>query len=210
MFHVEHLLPSPHDVRFLAQSLGLELSPAGLEWTLAHCRLLAEWSPRMSLVRAGSAAELLSRHVGEGWVAAQLLPDRSALEVLDVGSGAGFPGLPLRAMRPDVRLTLLEPRAKRAAFLRAVARETGSPQPRVVESTLEALPPGETFDVVTLRALSLPPERLLEHLRPDGILIAFPGTSESVTASWDDAGLRLLQELPLPTGPLMAQAWTRA
>lgn len=210
MFHVEHLIPTPEQVHEVAQLLGVELSAGGLELTLAHARLLAEWSARTSLVRVHDAAELLGRHLGEGWVAARLLSDSADAAVLDVGSGAGFPGLPMRAVRADIHLTLLEPRAKRAAFLRAAARTAGPPRPTIVEAALEDLPSGAMFDAISLRALIVPPRLLLEHLRPAGILLAFPGTAESVTSSWPGAGLRLVRELPLPTAPLVVQAWTRA
>ena len=210
MFHVEHIIPSNDQMWALAATLDLDLTPAGLELTRAHCTLLAAWAARTSLMRVRDASELLNRHIGEGWAATRVLPESLGLEVLDVGSGAGFPGFPMRAMRPDLRTTLLEPRSKRAAFLRAVARTAGEPQPIVVESTLEDLSGEATFDVITLRALRVPPQSLLSHLRPSGILVAFPGSEASVTEGWADAGLVLSQQAALPTRPLVVEAWTRA
>jgi 16S rRNA (guanine527-N7)-methyltransferase len=92
-----------------------------LERLVVYVDLLERWSARHSLVRFRDRRELVERHVLDSLAGAPLVPETGTL--LDVGSGAGLPGIPLLCARPGVRGTLLEPRQKRWAFLRLVIRE---------------------------------------------------------------------------------------
>lgn len=87
----------------------------------AYVGLLEQWSARHSLVRFRDRRDLVERHVLDSLAGLPLVPETGTL--LDVGSGAGLPGIPLLCARPGVRGTLLEPRQKRWAFLRLVIRE---------------------------------------------------------------------------------------
>ena len=106
--------------RALVEGLGVE--PASAARLAAYLDLLAEWNERTNLTAARTPAarfDLLVRPV------APLAPLLEPGTLLDVGSGNGSPGLVLAALRPDVRATLLEPRMRRWAFLREVARAMG-------------------------------------------------------------------------------------
>lgn len=118
-----------------------------------YAALLVEWQSRLNLVGPATIPDLWVRHFLDS---AQLLdhaPGR-ALDWLDLGSGAGFPGLVIAIMRPDVRITLVESRAKKCTFLNAVADACGiADRVTVLAERIEALPDRQ-FDVISARALA--------------------------------------------------------
>ncbi len=97
-------------------------APEGAQWKLAHyAALLERWSKTQSLIRFSSPEELVERHLLESLLPLPFLEKRGSL--LDIGSGAGFPGIPLLCALPGWSGVLLEPRTKKWAFLRQVIRE---------------------------------------------------------------------------------------
>ncbi len=136
--------------------------PAVAAGTLCrHYTELRRWNRRLSLVGPGTAQEVVERHYGESLAALPLIlpSDRS---LLDVGSGAGFPGLVLAAALPSLNVTLVEPRERKWAFLRTAIRCCGLSIQCLnvrVERPLSKDFPCE-IDVVTCRAVSLSPEFL--------------------------------------------------
>lgn len=152
------------DLPFEAFRGGIErVSPAVLpEATIAalhrHYAELRRWNPRLSLIGPGTAAEVLARHYGESLAALPLLPPGPAT-LVDVGSGAGFPGLVLAAARPDLRVTLVEPRQRKWAFLSAAVRAAGLSCSCLDARVERPLPAGllEPIDLITSRAVKLPP-----------------------------------------------------
>ncbi|MBK5255576.1 MAG: class I SAM-dependent methyltransferase [Vicinamibacteria bacterium] len=131
---------------------------------------LLRWAPRINLTGAEKrldAFEMLVLPIlgAEGLLVAPLI---------DVGSGNGSPGLILAALRPDLAFTLLEPRAKRWAFLREAAREMGSANVTVLRERSEAYR-GPRAAMVTMRAVGLAPESLRPLLLPGGSVLVFGG-----------------------------------
>lgn len=110
-----------------------------------------------------------------------LLPGAS---LLDVGSGAGFPGMPLKIARPDLRVTLLEATGKKAEFLRMLARELGVEADVLnarAEDAAHDAAYREQFDVVTARAVAALPllcELCLPFVKPGGVFVAYKGPRE--------------------------------
>lgn len=121
-----------------------------LDRLVRYAELLERWSARHNLVRYSGREELIRRHFVDSLAAAPLLLGRGRL--LDVGSGAGLPGVPLLAVRPLWTGVLLEPRQKRWAFLRTVVRELGLAA-EVVRTRYQELAPDRPFDVITARAV---------------------------------------------------------
>jgi 16S rRNA (guanine527-N7)-methyltransferase len=113
--------------------------------------LVQHWGQRHNLVRFSSPEELVRRHILDALAGADCLEGEGVL--LDVGSGAGFPGLPLLIARPRWHGVLLEPRQKRWAFLRHAVRELGLDVEVRRERFEEHIAPGAGYDVVTSRAL---------------------------------------------------------
>lgn len=148
-------------------------------------RELARWGERMNLV-GSTDPTAMARHVEDALSAVPHLPAHAS--VVDLGSGAGFPGLPIAIARHDLRVTLIEIREKRIAFLRHVVRALGL-DIEVRRESIEATPPAH-FDFALLRAVA-PPEESLELARPwvvDGGEVWI----------WAGAGVRLPGARPIP------------
>ncbi len=115
--------------------------------------LLLKWNARINLTSIREPEHIVTRHFGESLFTARHLPPCSTL--LDLGSGAGFPGLPIQLALPHLRVTLAEAQHKKAAFLREVIRTLHLPTV-VWPGRAEDLPAGLLYDVVTLRAVDRP------------------------------------------------------
>ncbi len=141
---------------------GYPDSPLGVLY--GHYAELRRWNSRLSLIGPGTATEILERHYGESLAALPLIQpsDRS---LLDIGTGGGFPGLVLAAALPSLRVTLVEPRERKWAFLKTAVRRCGLSS-RCLNVRIDLPLPRELpseIDVLTCRAVSLS-VRLLEAL----------------------------------------------
>jgi len=147
-----------------AAELGVLLAPAQLEQFSRYLTELDVWNRRMNLTGTRDPRELVTHHVLDslaGDVVLRDLPD--AAEVADLGSGAGFPGVPLAIARPGLRFTLIEPRGKRAAFLLHVVGVLGLSRVSVVDRTIDPRDPGvyaRRFARVLARAVADPVEAI--------------------------------------------------
>jgi 16S rRNA (guanine527-N7)-methyltransferase len=119
--------------------------------------LLLRWNARVNLTSVREPEEIVTRHFGESFFAAKhLLAGASDnLHVIDVGSGAGFPGLPIKIWAQNIRLTLIESNHKKATFLREVIRALKLDNADVYSGRAEAFPRErkDQGDIVTLRAV---------------------------------------------------------
>lgn len=148
-----------------------------LDLAVRYVELLAGPGVQRGLLGPREAPRLWKRHVLNCAAAAPLFPP--ACSVLDVGSGAGLPGIVLALARPDLRIRLLEPMARRAVFLEeCVAALALGAAVTVIRGRAEQLHGDVTADVVTARALA-PLPRLLPWcwplVRPGGALVAYVG-----------------------------------
>jgi len=130
--------------------LAGHLDGAALERMVRYAELLETWSASHNLVRFSCRRELVERHLLDAVAGERLLTREGTL--LDVGSGAGLPGVPLLVVRPGWRGVLLEPRKKRWAFLKRVIRELEL-DARAVDLRYEQLPSEECFDLISARAV---------------------------------------------------------
>lgn len=124
-----------------------------------HVRLLLAWTRHINLTAIREPSAVATAHVLDSLSALSWLRERGAKRVLDLGSGGGYPGIPLAAALPDASVTLIEPIAKKARFLRAVVEATGlADRVTVLATRAEALAaePGQrgTWSVVTARAVA--------------------------------------------------------
>ena len=159
----------------LAEEWRLPLTPEMVGRVLGFCRLLMQWNASVNLTGSRTVAEVIGEHVVDSLAMARLVPPGSS--VVDVGAGGGLPGLPFAIARPDARVTLVEPRAKRVAFLRTAVRELQLGSTEVVRERADGLDPGG-FDVAASRATFPPEEWLglgLGLVRPDGLVLVFAG-----------------------------------
>lgn len=135
----------------------------------AYLDLLDAWSARINLTGARSPAQRVALLVRDVLPAGRLLGGTS---LIDVGSGNGSPGLVLAVLRPDLRVTLLEPRLRRWAFLREATRVIGRPEIEVRRQRHDQYR-GPCADNLTIRGLALPVESLLPFLTADGQILVF-------------------------------------
>lgn len=128
------------------------LDPAILGKLRAYEALLKKWQKTLNLIGPATLPEVWERHFIDSAQLAPLIPD-TAKTLFDLGSGAGFPGLVIAIMRPNLEVHLVESDERKATFLRAVSRETNTPV-LIHMGRIESLPIAPTPDVVTARALA--------------------------------------------------------
>ena len=165
-----------------------------------YADLVERWSQRHNLVSWKGREELVQRHLLDALAARELLAGRGVL--LDVGSGAGLPGVPLLASRPEWRGVLLEPRQKRWAFLRLVVRELELDAAVERVRYQDFAGGGGPFDLITARALGGHAELLKwasGQLAPGGRIVLW-STEE------DEAALRRLPGWHVLSSPLPSLA----
>ncbi len=148
------VVPSPSEAeqfgRVLTENLGgiCDVSATQLLQLYGHYRLLLHWNKALNLTSIEGLEETVVRHYCESLFLGTRLSD-GGLSVLDVGSGAGFPGIPMAVLRPDCRFTLAESDRRKAVFLRESTR--GWPTIVVFPCRAERLE--ERFDWVVSRAV---------------------------------------------------------
>lgn len=141
----------------------------------AYADMLLDWNERHNLVARSTLPDLWQRHFWDSAQLAPLIPD-TAKTLADLGSGAGFPGLVLAAMRPELAVTLHEATTKKCAFLQAAADRMGL-RVSIANARMEDLSP-RPFDVVTARACA-PLPQLLEYahrfMSPNSVCLLLKG-----------------------------------
>jgi 16S rRNA (guanine527-N7)-methyltransferase len=131
---------------------GDRLSARQLEQVSAYVALLLKWNAKMNLTAVREPEEMVSRHFGESLFAARLLlTDAAVGSVIDLGSGAGFPGLPLAIYAPEIPVTLIESQNKKATYLKEVVRALELKNVKVFGGRGEDFK--ETAELVTMRAV---------------------------------------------------------
>lgn len=158
------------------------LSSGVLDSLYAYYQELGRWNERLNLIGPGTAGEILARHFGESLAALPLLP-AGVKSGLDLGSGAGFPGLVLAAARPGLMMTLVEARERKWAFLLSAARQASLSCRCLNVRVRLPLPSGlpESFDVITSRALRLDSDvwgALSRRLGTEGRVLLWVGEND--------------------------------
>jgi 16S rRNA (guanine527-N7)-methyltransferase len=120
----------------------------------AYLDLLLRWNALTNLTSIRQPEDIVRRHFGESLFAGAHLATRlpPTATLLDFGSGAGFPGLPIQLLLPDLRVTLAESQNKKSTFLREIIRTLNLPT-GVWAARVETMPPARQFDAVALRAV---------------------------------------------------------
>lgn len=175
---------------------GLPLEPAALDRLEAFLGLLETWNRRSRLTGDRDIETLVSKHVADSLAVAAEFPD--GCRGLDVGSGAGFPGLVVACVRPALDMTLLDSRQSAAAFLEAVAARLGLGNVRVLNRRLEELPCSEAetgeFDLGVSRGVRMEPflQAMATLLGAGGALVLMLSRKQNVPDSaLAEVGFRL-------------------
>jgi 16S rRNA (guanine527-N7)-methyltransferase len=154
----------------------------------AYCSLLLTWTARINLTGAVSLDDLASEHLPDSFALASRLVESGSLQAVDVGTGGGLPALPLAILCPNLSFLLLEPIAKKAAFLRTAIRALDLGKRVTVDSKRAQTIVPATFDVALSRA-TLPPRAWLplatDLVRPGGRVFLLASTSAEATTPPD-------------------------
>ena len=172
---------------FVAPFAGGALSSSLIGQVSTYLDLLIRWNARISLTAIREPEEIIQRHFGESFFTAAHLATRlnPHAELLDYGSGPGFPGLPIQLFLPELRVTLAESQAKKVAFLREVIR-TLELKVEVWPHRLEEMPSERRFDAVTLRAVEKMATTVKDaaiRVREDGWVAALVGSGIEVSGA---------------------------
>jgi 16S rRNA (guanine527-N7)-methyltransferase len=164
-----------------ATELGVGLDDLQLDAFAGHARLVEDWNRRFNLTRI-RGPDVVPFHFLDSLTVLSVVGLERTARVLDIGSGAGFPGIPLRIARPGITLALLEATRKKVEFLRAVVAELPLAAVEAVHGRAEELGRHpewrQRFDVVVARAvarLAALAEYMLPFVRPGGVAVAMKG-----------------------------------
>jgi len=133
-----------------ARALGLELDEAQVAKLTAHLDLLDEWGERMNLTAIRERSQQVTKHLLDSLT---VVPWLRGQRIADVGSGAGFPGIPLAIVLPQLHFALIESTGKKCRFLEHVRDTLGLTNVEVVQSRAESYRPQVKFDTVLARAV---------------------------------------------------------
>lgn len=140
------------------ENMGITLSDHQLEQFDRYYELLVEWNSFMNLTAITEFDEVLQKHFEDSLVLGKVLPVEQLSTLLDVGTGAGFPGIPLKIVYPHLKVVLLDSLGKRVKFLNHVAEELGLTEIQAIHGRAEDFAKDaayrEKFDVVVSRAVA--------------------------------------------------------
>ncbi len=161
--------------------------------------LLAKWNRVYNLTAVRDPCDMVTRHILDSLAVTPYLRGSS---LLDVGTGAGLPGLPLAIVRPDLHITLLDSSDKKLRFIRQVVAELNLERVTVVHSRMQAYQPAQAFDMVISRAVSSLAElyRMTRHLvRDDGRFLFMKGARPNEELeNFEQAGQLQIERLQVP------------
>lgn len=161
-----------------AQSVGLHISESKLLNLEKYLEILLEWNQKFNLTGIKESNEIWVKHFLDSITVLQSIPE-DTITAIDIGTGAGFPGLVIAIMRPDIHMTLVDATGKKVVFLKHVAETLGLKNMKAVQARAEDLAHDkknrENYDVVLSRAVAYLPT-LLEYTIPfakiGGVFIA--------------------------------------
>ena len=182
-----------------AQSLGVHLTKVQVAQFERYLELLLDWNQRMNLTAVRYAGQIQQRHFLDSLTCAMATGDLNGRSLIDVGTGAGFPGLPLKIAYPHLKLTLVESIRKKTDFLAAVVGELGLLDVEIVAGRAEDVGRSpvhrEAYDWAAARALANLPvlvEYLLPLVRLGGHALAQKGLSVTTELAAAEKAINIL------------------
>jgi len=184
--------------KILADSLGIQLTSHQVEAFLVYERMLQIWNEKHNLTAIRELQEIRIKHFYDSLTCLKLIGENE-LSLIDVGCGAGFPGIPLKIVRGDIQLVLVDAVHKKTDFCSALAAELGLKDVIVLHERAETLGQDpdyrEKFDWAVARAVAPLPvlaEYLLPLARPGGAALAQKGGSVQKEIEQSQTAMRLL------------------
>lgn len=172
------------------------LPPAAYKQFESYLDLLLRWNQRLNLTAIKDPLQVIQRHFVESAFTAQHLPTGIA-SLLDYGSGAGFPGVPIAICRPEIHVTLAEAQGRKASFLQETLRIASVPG-RVYVGRVEAMPERDLFDVVAMRAVEKMEDAIPMALKRAKRYLVLLTTEKSMSAAPGLRDLDWFDPIPLP------------
>ena len=167
-----------------ANDVNLELTETQYEQFIKYMRLVQEWNEKINLTAITEDEEFIKKHFIDCMKAFKSDAIRNAKTIIDVGTGAGFPGMPIAILHPNAHITLLDSLNKRINFLNIVVRELGLKNVTTIHSRAEdgARKPElrEKFDIATSRAvanMAVLSELCMPYVKKGGYFVALKGPS---------------------------------
>lgn len=192
-----------------ARTMGLRLEPDIVAQFRTYASMLQKWGSRINLTSRLEPADIISLHFLDSLALLAVRPPGHDSRIADIGSGAGFPGIPLAIVRPDLAVDLIEASAKKAAFCAAVIDRLGLTRVATVRGRAEAAMAETGHDWTVSRAAAPLPSLLrlgTATTRPGGMLAAwkgpgeaFPEDAEKLSAAWEYAGEKMVAVPGRPT-----------
>ena len=186
-------------------ALGLSLSAPACSSLLEYCDLIIKWNQKFNLTSIDDPEQMITHHLLDSLAIMTYLP---AGRVLDVGTGAGLPGIPLAIARPQQAFVLLDSNGKKTRFLVQAVGQLGLQNVEIVNQRAEDFRPAELFDVIVSRAFSSVGQFLAScsHLlSPEGRFLAMKGKYPESEIHQLPAGFRLLSSVELKIPGLNAE-----
>lgn len=155
--------------------LNPELDNAAVEKFVVFIRLLEKWNRVTNLTAVRDPLQMVTRHILDSLAVVPFLTRGS---LLDVGTGAGLPGVPIAIASPGLDVTLLDSNAKKLRFVRQATAELGLDNVQVVQARMQEYQPGRSFDMVISRAVASLDElyqQTVHLLRPGGRMLFMKG-----------------------------------
>jgi 16S rRNA (guanine527-N7)-methyltransferase len=144
------------------ETRGLVVPVGFIEKAADYCELLTTWSEKMNLVSKTDLRSLVDRHVLDSLTPLEVVPSKGYL--LDIGSGGGFPAIPIAIAKSNLKVTMVESRHKKVVFLRNVIKKLKLYNVRVWQGRVEQYKSKIIFDIVTIRAVN-PNEKVINAAR---------------------------------------------
>jgi 16S rRNA (guanine527-N7)-methyltransferase len=198
-------VPDPSAIVARARAAGIVLSKPSAQALTEHARAVLAANDRLHLTAITQPAAFFERHLGEAFEGAALLPETIEGVLLDLGSGNGYPGIPLAIVRPGLTPVLAEASTKKAAFLRDALAAAGLTEGQVLEARVARtvdvadLPPVAVLATRAMGGWERIVPKLVAQLAPGGLVLIWAGSdAEAIMtrASW--ARLRVEESRSLP------------
>ncbi len=197
--------PLPSAIAERAAAAGIVLDLQASRALAAHAKAVLEANERLHLTAITDPADFLERHLGEAFEGAALLPNAVSGLLLDLGSGNGYPGIPLAISRPRMTPVLAEASMKKAAFLRDALLACGVDKGQVLEkrvdraADLDAVPPLAVLATRAMGGWERIVPKLVAQLAPGGVVLLWAGANISdvlARKAWSRLRLTHSRELP--------------
>lgn len=198
-----------------SKELGIALSLEQVNSFFVYLAELRKWNRKINLTAITEERDTVIKHLLDSLSYLKAFIPAPGFKLLDMGSGAGFPAIPLKIAAPDISITMVESVKKKASFLRHIVRTLPLETVEILDKRMEELPDSyhSSFDIVTARAFAEMPEALghgVPFLKPGGLVILSRGPEETILEQeLNKAGVKLEQrlELMLPHSDYKRAIW---